>query len=360
MFYTCGHDHHKPKRMVADDQGGGGRGRKQRVVDIHCHRQSATVGARMKAEAERQGHAALSFGVDLPQITKDTNAKQLEFIKPKMANIDVRLADMDAMGVDVQAISVPPFQYYYWADAEVGRAAARDMNDEMAEICAAHPDRFVALATIPMQNPEMAVAEMERAVNELGMRGVEISTNDNGMELSDPSLEAVFAKAQEMDIVVFIHPEGFTQPNRMTQHYLINLVGHPLESTLAISALIFDGVMERMPGLKICVAHGGGFLGAYPARMDHAYHAREDVRHGLPKPPGEYLKQFYFDSMVFAPDQLGFLVEKYGADHILLGTDYPLDMGESDPLGLIGGVTGLDDAARAAIAGGNAAKLLKL
>ncbi len=261
MQHTCGHG--KPRQMDANDDGGGSGGRKHRVVDIHCHRQSATVGARMKVEAERQGHAALSFGVDLPQLTKDTNAKLLEFIKPKMMSVDVRLADMDAMGVDIQAISVPPFQYYYWADPEVGRDAARDMNDEMAEVASQHPDRFVALATIPMQNTKMAVAEMVRAINDLGMRGIEISTNINGDELSDPRLAPVFAKAEELDIVVFIHPEGFTQPNRMTQHYLINLVGHPLESTLAISALIFEGVLERHPGLKICVAHGGGFLPAY-------------------------------------------------------------------------------------------------
>ncbi len=359
MLHTCGD--HKPKRMVVSDgNGGGAGGTKHRVVDIHCHRQSVDVGQRMKAEAERLGHAALSFGVSLPELTKETNAKQLEFIKPKMMSVDVRLADMDKMGVDVQAISVPPFQFYYWAEPEVGRDAARDMNDQMATVVGDHPDRFVALATLPLQNTEMALAEMQRCVKDLGMRGIEISTNVNGDELSDPRLAPVFAKAEELGLVIFIHPEGFTQPDRMAGHYLINLVGHPLESTLAISALIFDGVLARHPGLKICVAHGGGFLPAYAGRMDHAYHARPDVRDGLAKPPGEYLKQLYFDSMVFAPDQLKYLIDKFGADRILLGTDYPLDMGESDPLGLIGRVEGLDEASVAAIAGGNAAGLLGL
>lgn len=355
MFHTCGD--HTPRRMVASADGGGPGRAKHRVVDIHCHRQSIDVGERMRAEAERLGHAALAFGSPL---TKETNEKQLQFIKPKMTSVEVRLADMDAMGVDVQAISVPPYQFYYWADPEVGRDAARDMNDQLAEIVGDHPDRFVALATLPMQNTEMAVAEMERAVKDLGMRGIEISANVNGDELSDPRLAPVFAKAEELDIVIFIHPEGFTHPDRLTEHYFINIIGHPLESTLAISSLIFDGVLERHPGLKVCVAHGGGYVPAYAARMDHAYHARPDVREGLPKPPGEYLKKFYFDTMVFEPDQLKFLIDKYGADHIVLGTDYPYDMGEDDPLGFIGRVDGLDEATKAAVSGGNAAKLLKL
>jgi aminocarboxymuconate-semialdehyde decarboxylase len=143
-------------------------------------------------------------------------------------------------------------------------------------------------------------------------------------------------------------------------HYFVNTIGHPLEETICAGRLIFDGVMERHPGLKFVFAHGGGFLPLYWGRFDHAYHARDDVRQNLPKPPSEYLAMFHFDTMVFDPRQLGYLIDRYGADHVLLGTDYPYDMGESDPLGLLNEVDRLSDADRALIAGGNAARLLGL
>src|SRR5690606_18422627 len=173
-----------------------------------------------------------------------------------------------------------------------------------------------------------------------------------------PRLAPFWEAVEDLGAVVFIHPTGFTHPDRFTDHYFFNTIGHPLESTICVGRLIFDGVMERHPELKIVVAHGGGFLPAYAGRFDHAYHAREDVRSPIPRPPSEYLSRFYFDTMVFEPDQLGFLISKYGADHILLGTDYPYDMGETDPLGLIGKVEGLTPEEVDLIAGGNAARLL--
>jgi len=230
----------------------------------------------------------------------------------------------------------------------------------LAGAVAEHPDRFVGLGSVPLQNTEMAVAELERCVHELGLRGVEIHSRVGDDELSAPRLEPFFAKAEELGILIFIHTAGYSHTDRLTEHYFLNIIGHPMEATMALSHLIFDGVMDRHPGLKICVAHGGGFLPSYAGRMDHAYHARADVRDGLALPPGEYLKRFYFDTMVFEPDQLEYLIKKFGSDHILLGTDYPYDMGDDDPLGLLGRVPGLDEAAHAAIQGGNAAQLLKL
>ena len=332
-------------------------GSKSLTVDIHCHRECDEASEMMKEEAKRVGFAALSFGSDL---TKDVNKKQLEFIRPKMESLDERLADMDRMGVDIQAISVSPYQFYYWAEPEPGRAAARMINDSIAGAVAEHPDRFVGLGSVPLQNTEMAVAELERCVKDLGLRGVEIHSRVGDDELSAPRLEPFFAKAEELGILIFIHTAGYSHTDRLTEHYFLNIIGHPMEATMALSHLIFDGVMDRHPGLKICVAHGGGFLPSYAGRMDHAYHARADVRDGLPLPPSEDLKRLYFDTMVFEPDQLEYLIKKFGSDHILLGTDYPYDMGDDDPLGLLGRVPGLDEAAHAAIQGGNAAQLLKL
>lgn len=354
MFFTCAH--HAPSA-----ESGGSRtvasGSKTLTVDIHCHQESAKAAELMREEAARTGHAALAFGNDL---TRSINEQQLIDIQPKMNSLDERLADMDAMGIDVQAISIAPYQYYYWAEPEVGRHVSTLMNDHLAETAARKPERFVALGTVPLQHTEMAVSELERCVKKLGMRGVEISTNVNGGELSDPRLDKFFAKVEELDVLIFIHPAGFTHADRFRDHYFINLIGHPLESTLAIGQLIFGGVLERYSRLKICIAHGGGYLPAYAGRMDHGYHARADCSEGLPAAPGTYLRKLYFDTMVFEPDQIAFLAAKYGADHVLLGSDYPYDMGETDPVGLVGGVASLSEEDKQAVCGLNAARLLKL
>ena len=354
MFHKCGI--HAP----STEAGGGMRlsdGSKTLTVDIHCHCACSAAVDIMKAEAERTGYVALAYGGGL---TSEVNQQQLIDIKPKMESLEERLADMDRMGVDIQAICAPPYQFYYWADPETGRTAARAINDHLAETAAREPGRFVTLGTLPMQNTEMAVAELERCVKELGMRGVEISTSVLEEELSSPRLEPFFAKAEELDILIFIHPSGFTHPQRFDAHYFLNLIGHPLESSLAIGYLIFDGVLDRHPGLKICVAHGGGYVPAYAGRFDHGYHARPDCRQHISQPPSSYLKRLYFDTMVFEPDQLDFLIRKYGSDHVLLGTDYPYDMGDYDPVGLIDKIEGLSGSSRAEICGGNAARLLKI
>ena len=327
------------------------------VIDIHCHRECGQAALLMKAEAERIGHVPLSFGSAL---TKEVNRRQLVDIKPKMESVEVRLGDMDRMGVDIQTLSIAPYQTFYWADPAIAAESARTVNDELAGLVGRHPERFVGLGTVPLQDPDGAVTELRRCMADLGFKGLEIGTNVEGEELSSARLDPFWAAVEETGAVVFLHPIGFTHPQRLGEHYFFNVIGHPIENTLAIANLIFGGTLERFPGLKIVVAHGGGYLPAYAGRMDHAYHAREDVREGLPKPPGEYLRKLYFDTMVFEPDQLAFLVGKYGADHIVLGTDYPYDMGESDPVGLVARIPGLSEDQKAEICGGNAARLMGL
>lgn len=354
MFFKCSH------RAPVDEQPQGrvvSKGSSSKVVDIHCHRECAPAAEMMKVEAERVGFGALSFGSEL---TKEVNQQQLVDIKPKMQSLDERIADMDRMGIDIQAVSISPYQYYYWSEPGVGRDVSKLINDNLASAIGEKPDRFVGLGTVPLQNTEMAITELDRCVNELGFKGIEINSQISGEELSTPRLAPFWAKVEELDILVFIHTAGFTHADRLKDHYFINLIGHPIEATLAISRLIFDGVMENHPGLKIVVAHGGGFLPAYSGRMDHAYRARKDVREGLPDLPSEYLKRFHFDTMVFEPDQLEYLINKFGPNHILLGTDYPYDMGEDDPLGLVNKVKGLNEQDCSSICGGNAARLLKI
>jgi len=354
MIFRCAA--HAPSAGARGGQTVSRRG-KMLTVDIHCHCNCAAVAAEMRDEAARLGRAALAYGNAL---TREVNEKQLAAIAPKMDSVEERLADMDRMGIDVQAISLPPYQLYYWAEPALGRDVARKLNEFLVETAAQAPDRFVTLGTIPLQHPEMAVAELERCIKELGMRGVEILTHVEGRELSRANLDPFFAKAEELGALIFIHPDGFTHGERFQEHYFLNLVGHPIENTLAIGHLVFDGVLDRYPGLKVCVAHGGGYAPAYAGRFDHGWAARPDCRQHISDPPGSYMKKLYFDSVVFEPDQLEFLIRKYGADHILLGTDYPYDMGEGDPLSLIAGVKDLSDEERAAVGGLNAARLLNI
>jgi aminocarboxymuconate-semialdehyde decarboxylase len=329
----------------------------RRVIDVHCHRECAGAAVMVKPEAERLGRAPLQVGNEL---TRDVNRRQLELIRPKMDSIEIRIADMDAMGVDVQALSLSPYQLFHWVEGDLGTHAFQTINDDLAKVVADHPDRFVALGAVPMQDPSAAVTELRRCASELGFRGIEMATHIEGVEISSPQYDRFWEEVEQLGLMVFLHPTGFTEPRRLMDHYFINTIGHPLEETICAGRLIFDGVMERFPALKFVFSHGGGFLPMYAGRFDHAYHAREDVRQGLARPPSEYLSMFYFDTMVFEPDQIGFLVDKYGSDHVLLGTDYPYDMGEEDPLGLLDRVEGLDDADRDLIAGGNAARLLGL
>jgi aminocarboxymuconate-semialdehyde decarboxylase len=196
-------------------------------------------------------------------------------------------------------------------------------------------------------------------MKQLKFKGVEILTNVNGKELSDPAFAPFWKKAEELDALVLIHPTGFTQPQRFARFYFNNVIGNPLDTTVALHYLIFDGVFERHPKLRVLAVHGGGFLGAYSGRIDHAWGARSDAHGNLPKPPTTYLRRnVYFDTVVFTPHQLEALVNTFGADRIIMGTDYPFDMLEYDPIGHIASVESFDDKTRAALAGGNAKKLL--
>ncbi len=325
------------------------------VIDIHCHRECGPVTKMMKVEAERVGRVPLAYGT---AVTREVNRRQLEFLRPKMDSLEVRLADMDRMGVDIQAVAVSVYQYYYWAEPEVGAQVCRIINEELVEATSKHPGRFSPLGSVPLQSTEAAVAELRYCVNELGMRGLEIGSHVEGSEISDERLEDFWAEAERLGAVVLIHTEGHTHRERLQGHNFVNIIGHAFEATLATAHLIFNGVMERYPKLKVVIVHGGGYLPAYAGRIDHGWRARADVSEGMSKLPSEYLKRFFFDTMVFEPDQVKFLVDKYGADHVLLGTDYPYDMGDDDPLELIGSVPGLSQTQIDLIAGGNAARLL--
>jgi aminocarboxymuconate-semialdehyde decarboxylase len=327
-------------------------------VDLHCHYLNPEAAARVAPLNPAQHEMQVKFANAL---TRETNKKQHSDRAPKLSNIEVRLKDMDRMGIDIQAVSPAPQQTYYWTEPRMGAELARQINERLAEIVAKWPERFVGIGTVPLQDPDMAVSELEHCVKKLGMRGVEINGSVNGMDLTDGrlGLEKFFAKVQDLDVLIFIHPTGYTQGERLLDHYFNNVIGNPLETTVAASHLIFDGVMDRYPKLKILLPHGGGYLAHYWERMNHAWKARPDCRTVIKRKPTTYLEKFYFDTIVFDPEMLKHLVNRYGADHVVLGTDYPFDMGVDDPVGFVQQAK-LSAADRAKITGGNAARLLKI
>jgi aminocarboxymuconate-semialdehyde decarboxylase len=291
--------------------------------------------------------------------TRTLTRMQDEDRTPNLVDLSLRMRDFDAMGVDAQVISPAPPQCYYGVPAEVGIKAARMVNDGVAEIAAKMPDRIpAAMGSVPLQaGGEAAANELEYAIKTLGFKGVEVLAHVGELELSDLSFEPFWAKAEALGAVVFIHPNSFTEPRRFARFYFSNVIGNPLDTTMALHHLIFDGVLERYPNLKIIASHGGGYLPAYSGRIDHAWGARSDAHGALPKPPSFYLKKIFLDTIVFTPDQLEALVKLFGVEKILLGTDYPYDMGEYDPIGHIASVASFSEADRAAIAGGNAKAL---
>jgi len=325
-------------------------------VDVHCHAVSPAA-AKAAGAPPRPEMEPMSYYTS-PE-TREVNRGQAALNLPKLTSTAQRLADMDATGVDVQVLSPSPAQYFYWAEPEHGVELAKTVNDHIASTIGSAPDRFAGLGTLPMQHPAAALEELDRCVSELGFRGVELCTNVNCEELAAPQFHPIFRRAQELGVLLFLHPMGFSEGRRLSRHYFNNVIGNPLDTTVALSHLIFEGVLDDFPDMKICVAHGGGFLGSYSARMDHAWCVRPDCRLKARQKPSSYLKKMYFDTVVFDPQSLEFLIHQYGHEHILMGTDYPFDMGEADPLALIDELS-ISDAAKEAIRGTNAQQLLRL
>jgi aminocarboxymuconate-semialdehyde decarboxylase len=326
------------------------------TIDIHCHFMSPRAIEFSRPHGGIAAESAMRYATDLTRkLLVEQNARVMDAI----SGTEKRLAEMDRMGVDIQAVSPGPQAYGYYLPPEIGRQASAMVNDDLAALVARHPDRLVAMGTVPAQNTEFAIAEMERCVRDHDMRGIEISSHVNGKELAK-ELEPFFARAEELGVLIFLHPLGTTSAERLAEHYFNNVIANPLEATISVGYLIMDGVLERHPKLKMCVAHGGGYISHYIGRSDHTFRAREDGRVHIKKKPSDYLKRLYFDTVVFDHDQLRHLVARWGADHVIMGTDWPYDMAEPDPVWFVESCKGLTALEKAQIHGLNAAKLLGL
>jgi aminocarboxymuconate-semialdehyde decarboxylase len=327
-----------------------------RVIDIHCHVMVPETEELVQSYPASQNDPFFRFS---GSVSAAYNRSHFAEIVPMLTRPDLRLRDMDRMGIDVQAISITPTQFFYWTPPEVGAHAARIQNDRLAEIVGDRPDRFVGLATLPMQDVDLALAELERAVS-LGFTGLEICSSVHGVDFDNRRFEPFFEEVVARDLLIVVHPEGFSHGERLSDHYLINTIGMPLDSTIFVGRMVFGGVLERFSSLKVCIVHGGGYIPSYTARFDHAWQVRQDCRRNIPRAPSSYVAQLYFDSMVFDTRELTYLVDRWGADHILLGTDYPYDMGETDPVALVSSVKSVNTESTARMLGGNAERLLRL
>ena len=318
-------------------------GKRIKTVDVHSH---------------CHFHEAIALmGDDASRILPQTKGAQQHFIV-----IEERLKGMDAQGIDMEVLSINPF--WYRKDRDIAAKIVEVQNEKLAELCAARPDRFGAFASLSLQYPDLAVQQLETAVTKLGLRGAAIGGSVLGEEFADPKFYPVWAKAEELGAVLFIHPQSTPDLAKRFKGngWLANTIGNPLDTTIALQHLIFEGTLDRFPGLKIIAAHGGGYLASYAARSDHAcfvspQNCNPDIT--LKKKPTEYLNQLYFDALVFTPEALRHLVAQVGASQVVLGSDHPIPW-EEHPVDHVLATTTLSDDDKVAILGGNAARLFGL
>lgn len=280
-------------------------------------------------------------------------------LRDDLVDVDRRLTAMDAAGVDVQMISCFVDLTAYALDAASGARFARMYNEGLAGLAAEHPDRFLPLCTVPLQAPSASAAELRFAVGELGMAGVEIAATVDGAELDDRDLDPFWEAAAELRCLVLIHPYNPLAGRNVKRYFLDNAVGRPAETSIAVGHMVMGGVFERYPDLQVCVVHGGGFLPYQAGRLDRAYHAKPGLAAtNLSRPPSEWLKNLYYDTVTHSPEVLAFLVEFAGIEHVLLGSDYPFEMGDDDPVATVQAIPGLTASDRDLILDGNVQRLL--
>lgn len=333
------------------------------VVDLHTH----ILPPEWPDLRERYGYGGW---VRLVRAADGTSAEMMvddrgfRTVQPNCWHARTRLAEASRQGVDVQVLSTVPVMFAYWAKPQDTLEVARLLNEHLAETCRSEPDRFLGLGTVPLQAPELAIDELERCVTELGLQGIQIGTHVNGRNLGDPELFAVFEAAQDLGAAVFVHPWDMLAPERLSNYWLAWLVGMPAETAIAIASLVFAGVFERLPRLRVAFAHGGGAFPGIVGRVDHGYHVRPDLcaRDAGLSPRGHLAHEggparFWVDSLVHDAEALRSLVRLLGPTRVALGTDYPFPLGEPEPGQLIRQL-GLDAETEARLLGGNALEFL--
>jgi aminocarboxymuconate-semialdehyde decarboxylase len=326
------------------------------TVDIHAHYFPEPYLRLVETEGEPLGVKPTHADPRTPSIlVKPVRGKPLESV---FYDLDLRRKEMDRQGVRVHALSLTT-PMVYWADGALGLRLARIVNDAMAEAHTAFPDRFVGLATLPLQDPSLAIKELERAGRLPGIRGVYLGTNVNGRDLSQPEFLPVWERIDALKLPVFLHPISVIGAERLTPYYLGNLLGNPFDTAVAAAKLIFSGILDRFPRLAVCLPHAGGAFPYLVGRLERGRKLRPECAH-LKRPLSAYLRRFTYDTISHAPESLQYLIRVMGADRVMIGSDYCFDMGYERPVQVITGLRGLSRSDRARILGGTAAKLLRL
>ncbi|MBI4334837.1 MAG: amidohydrolase [Chloroflexi bacterium] len=332
-------------------------------IDMHAHFVPRECFDAVDNAGRRLGPSTVKDEKGHEQVTFTVQNRAPIAITRQYWDPETRIKDMDAAGVDVQVLSaLPPF-FYYELETEACLWFSRRQNDGISQVVAEHPTRFVGLATVPLQEPLTALAELDRAINKLGLRGVEIGSNINGRDLDSPELMPLFREMETLDVPVLVHPSrvaGFAGAERLKKYHLATLIGNPMDTTVAGAHLIFGGILERFPRLKVYLAHGGGDLVYLSGRLEQGYHMRPECQVAITRPFSHYLPLFYFDTMVHSRAALEYLIASVGADKVVLGSDYPADMADHQLVSRVQGLTGIPDEDKQRILGGNAACLLKL
>ncbi|MDE3075451.1 MAG: amidohydrolase [Chloroflexota bacterium] len=330
-----------------------------RTIDVHSHcipsayveavrRQPDKMGSRIERNAE-----GVEFDVQ--------DSGRAIRLGPLHHDFERQLADMDQARIDVMAKSMLPPVFHYFAPVETGVRISRIVNEAIAEAAAAHPDRIVGMGMVPLQGVREAMAELDRCAGEYNMPAVIIGTNVQGKNLDEPQLFPFFERARDLGLLVFVHPEDVAAADRLRRYYLTNFIGNPLETTVAVASLIFGGVLERLPDLKICFAHGGGYCVFGRGRWVHGQSERQEAQAVIGRRPlDDYFKLLHFDTLVHDAWTMEYLIKAVGADRTLLGTDYPADMGNWRQVPLIESLEWLSSEDKAKVLGGNAARLMNL
>lgn len=294
-----------------------------------------------------------------PQAETDIGAFLRSPIAARLTSVEDRFAEMERQGIDIQVLSLHFQHQHDWADRELASKIVALLNEKVASQVAQYPDRLVGLGVVSLQHPDLAAQQIEHAMRELGLRGIMMTTVIGHEEISAERFAPFWRKAEELGAVVFIHPEGFEggAERFAGPGALGNTIGMPLDTSVALSHMIFSGFLDRHPRAKIVLSHGGGFLPSYIGRADNCY-ARNETCRGMAKAPSEYLKALYYDTLVYSPENLRYLIDRVGADRLVLGTDYPFPIASQDPVGDALAVPGLSDEELEAVLGGTAAKLL--
>jgi aminocarboxymuconate-semialdehyde decarboxylase len=327
---------------------------KVKRIDVHTHIMfPGEEGGKYAALMPRL--ARDEAGQEVIQVRGRSFRGQMELHNPKR-----RIQDMDKKGIDMQVLSIMPVFIFYDVDPELGIACSQIQNNAIAAIVKTYPDRFVGLATVPLQVPLAAAKELKRAMNELGMKGVQILSDVNEKNLDWPELWPFYETAQELGAFILCHPGAFSVMERMKKFHLQNLVGHPFDTSLAIASVIFGGVLRDFPKLKLCFLHGGGFAPYQRGRFEHGYQVRPECKERISKPPSEYFKLLHFDTVTHYDPALEYLIRTVGSDKVLMGSDYPADMADPDPVATLSRLEPIPSADKENIFGKNAARLLGL